>query len=231
MNQSRPAMAPRFQCYGITDQASALGRDDTLVAAALLKGGSSCLQYRAKKVDAREQWRVAGILRGMCKAAGALFIVNDRVDLALDCGADGVHVGQDDAPLEAARTLARRAGRPDFVIGVSTHSREQALRAQEEGADYIGFGPVYPTQTKEHNVPAVGEDALASVLKAVSIPVVAIGGIKLERLETLARLGARHCAIVTALTSAPDVAGAADRHWTVWREALLAADATQLQHP
>jgi thiamine-phosphate pyrophosphorylase len=184
-----------------------------------LKGGSSCLQYRAKKVGAREQWRTAGVLRRQCKEAGALFLVNDRVDLALEVGADGVHLGQDDLPVAAARSLARRAGRPDFLIGLSTHSLEQARAGASEGADYIGYGPIYATRTKEHNVAAVGPASLAPVLASVAVPVVAIGGIKLGHLAALASMGARHCAIVTALTSAADVAGAAAEHWALWREA------------
>jgi thiamine-phosphate pyrophosphorylase len=208
-----------LQCYAITDQASAQGRDDAEVAEALLKGGSSCLQYRAKKVGAREQWRMAGILRRLCTEAGALFIVNDRVDLALGSGADGVHLGQDDLPVAAARSLARRAGRQDFLVGLSTHSPEQARAGEREGADYIGYGPVYATLTKEHNVPAVGPASLAPVLASAGIPVVAIGGIKRGHLAALAAMGARHCAIVTALTSAADVAAAAAEHWKLWREA------------
>ncbi|HTB22665.1 MAG TPA: thiamine phosphate synthase [bacterium] len=214
-----PAFDRRLQCYAITDQASAKGRDDAAVAEALLRGSSSCLQYRAKKVAAREQWRMAGILRRLTRDAGALFIVNDRVDLALDSGADGVHLGQDDLPVAVARSLARRAGRPDLIIGLSTHSLEQARAAEGEGADYIGFGPVFATLTKENNVPPVGTAALAAVLEAVALPVVAIGGIKMGHLGALAGLGARHCAIVTALTSAEDVAAAAGEHWRVWREA------------
>lgn len=217
MTPGPAAFDPRLRCYAITDQASALGRDDAAVAAGLLEGGSSCLQYRAKKVAAREQWRVACILRRICSEAGALFIVNDRVDLALAAGADGVHLGQDDLPLPEARSLAKRSGRRDLLIGLSTHSPEQALAAEREGADYIGYGPVYATRTKENNVPAVGPASLEAVLKSVSIPVVAIGGIKLGHLDSLARRGARHCAIVTALTSAPDVAKAAAEHWKLWR--------------
>jgi thiamine-phosphate pyrophosphorylase len=217
MTPGPAAFDPRLQCYAITDQVSALGRDDVAVAVGLLEGGSSCLQYRAKKVPAREQWRVAGILRRICSEAGVLFIVNDRVDLALAVGADGVHLGQDDLPLFEARSLAKRSGRSDLLIGASTHSLEQALSGERKGADYIGYGPVHATQTKENNVPAVGLASLDAVLRSVSIPVVAIGGIKLAHLDSLARLGARHCAIVTALTSAPDVAKAASEHWKLWR--------------
>jgi thiamine-phosphate pyrophosphorylase len=185
----------------------------------LLKGGSSCLQYRAKRVSAREQWRTAAVLRRLTREAGALFIVDDRVDLALEVGADGVHLGQDDLPVPFARSLARRAGRPDFLIGLSTHSLEQACAGEREGADYVGYGPLYATLTKENNVPPVGPASLAAVLAALAVPVVAIGGIKRGHLGLLAGMGARHCAIVTALTSAPDVAVAAAEHWGFWRAA------------
>jgi thiamine-phosphate pyrophosphorylase len=117
-----------------------------------------------------------------------------------------------------ARSLARSAGRPNFLIGLSTHSLAQARAGEREGADYIGYGPIYATQTKEHNVAAVGPASLAPVLASVAVPVVAIGGIKLGHLAALASMGARHCAIVTALTSAENVAGAAAEHWTLWRE-------------
>jgi len=212
-----PGFDPRLQCYAITDQSSALGRDDVLVARALLDGGSTCLQYRAKKTAIREQYLVAGVLRKMTKEAGVLFIINDRVDLALAVDADGVHLGQDDLPLPVARALAHSAGRSDLLIGKSTHSFEQAMTAQKEGADYIGYGPLYATQTKENNVPPLGCASLGPVLGAVSVPLVAIGGIKLGHLRELKSKGAFHCAIVTALTGASDVQAAAAGHWRLWR--------------
>jgi thiamine-phosphate pyrophosphorylase len=214
-----PIFDPRFELYAITDQASSLGRDDLTVAAALLKGGASCLQYRAKKVSAREQWELAVMLRRLTLDFGVPFIVNDRVDLAVDCGADGVHLGQDDLPIASAKRLARALGRDDLIVGRSTHSLDQALEAEKDGADYIGYGPLYPTLTKENNVPAVGVGTLREVVDSISIPVVAIGGIKLEHLEAVARHGGRHCAIVTALTSAKDVAEAAREHLSAWRTA------------
>lgn len=213
---------PRFELYGITDQASALGRDDRQVAQGLLDGGVSCLQYRAKKVSAKEQWATARALRELCRKFGRPFIVNDRVDLALDCGADGVHLGQDDLPIEAARQLARRAGQA-LIIGRSTHSLAQALQAQAEGADYIGYGPLYATQTKENNVPPVGVGSLGAIVQAVSMPVVAIGGIKPGHLAAVAAQGAQHCAVVTHLTGAVDVAAATRQLNDAWRQARHAA--------
>ncbi len=214
---------PRFEFYAITDQASALGRDDLAVARGLLDGGATCLQYRAKKVSARHQWDVAVALRRLTLDKGVPFIVNDRVDLALDCGADGVHLGQDDLPIASAKRLARLAGRGDLIVGRSTHSLDQALEAEQAGADYIGYGPLYATQTKENNVPPVGVASLREVVDAISVPVVAIGGIKLGQLAEVARHGGRHCAVVTALTGAADIAAATGAHLAAWREAKQAA--------
>jgi thiamine-phosphate pyrophosphorylase len=214
-----PVFDPRFELYAITDQASAQGRDDLTVARGLLEGGATCLQYRAKKLSAREQWEVAVALRRLTLDHGVPFIINDRVDLALDCGADGVHLGQDDLPIASARRLARLAGRADLVVGRSTHTLDQALDAEKDGADYIGYGPLYATQTKENNVPPVGAASLRDIVDSISVPVVAIGGIKADRLQEVAQRGGLHCAIVTALTSAGDVAAATREHLTAWRQA------------
>jgi thiamine-phosphate pyrophosphorylase len=208
----------RFELYGITDQASAQGRDDATVARALIEGGVSCLQYRAKKLSAQAQWRGAHALAALCRQSGVPFIVNDRIDLALDCGADGVHLGQDDAPIAAARRLAATAGRA-LLVGKSTHSLQQALDAQDEGADYIGYGPLYATQTKENNVPPVGVESLGAVIQALRIPVVAIGGIKPGCLAAVAGQGAQHCAVVTHLTGANDIGAATRDLKAAWRTA------------
>lgn len=207
-----PVFDARFELYAITDQASSRGRDDLSVARGLLQGGASCLQYRAKKVSAAEQFKTAVALRELCRGFGRPFIVNDRIDLALDCGADGVHLGQDDAPIAAARRLAGSR----LFVGKSTHSLQQALDAQREGADYIGYGPLYATQTKENNVPPVGVESLGAVIAALSIPVVAIGGIKPQQLAAVASQGARHCAVVTFLTGAEDVAASTTMLRAAW---------------
>lgn len=218
-----PVFDPRFEFYAITDQASSLGRDDFSIAQGLLAGGASCLQYRAKKVPASLQWQTALLLRRLTLDHGVPFIVNDRVDLALDCGADGVHLGQDDLPLASARRLARGMGREDFLVGRSTHSLDQALEADKEGADYIGYGPLYPTQTKENNVAAVGVDSLREIVDSISVPVVAIGGIKPAHLAEVARHGGLYCAMVTALSSAMQVDVATREALTAWRQAKQAA--------
>jgi thiamine-phosphate pyrophosphorylase len=217
---------PRFEFYTITDQRSALGRSDEEVAYQLIKGGATCLQYRAKHVSAREQWNTAIELRRLTLNAGILFIINDRVDLALDCGADGVHLGQDDLPIASARRLAKRADREDLLLGRSTHSFEQAAEAEKEGANYIGYGPLFATQTKENNVPPVGAASLKDIVRWVSIPVVAIGGIKLDQLDGVAATGAQHCAVVTALTGAKDIESTTRAYIAQWRQAKLALQKT-----
>jgi len=156
--------------YGMVDlPATAEPAAATALAGALVDGGARVLQLRMKGADAAEQLALARLLAPWCRARGVTFIVNDRVDVALAAGADGVHLGQDDLPLPAARTIVP-AG---FVIGVSTHDEAQARAAA--GADYIGFGPCFPTASKVNPDPVVGLQALAEVCRAVSVPVVGIG--------------------------------------------------------
>jgi thiamine-phosphate pyrophosphorylase len=177
----------------------------TALAAALVDGGARILQLRMKGADAADVLPVARVLAPWCRARGVTFIVNDRVDLALASGADGVHLGQDDLPLRAARALAP-AG---FLIGVSTHDETQARAAADAGADYIGFGPCFTTSSKQNPDPVVGLECLARVSAASPIPVVAIGGITLDTVSAVARTGAAAAAIIRAVNSAPDIAAAA----------------------
>src|SRR5262249_23947879 len=137
-----------------------------------LDGGVDILQLREKALPAREALSLARTLREITARRGVLFIINDRPDLALLSHADGVHVGQDDLPVAAARSLVGDS----MLVGVSTHSVDQARAAEREGADYIGVGPVFPTSTKDAG-PTLGSEGLREVLDAVSLPVFAIGGI------------------------------------------------------
>ncbi len=214
---------PRLEFYAITDQASARGRTDLEVAQALIIGGATCLQYRAKRVSASEQLNTARLLARLCRESGTLFIVNDRLDIALAVEADGVHVGQEDLSIASIRTLATQAGRPNIIVGKSTHSLEQARAAQEEGAHYIGCGPIFETKTKENNVPPIGLEVLAKVLSAIPIPSVAIGGIKQEHMQALADQGTQHLAVVTALTGAEDVAFTTKEYVRQWSQLRINA--------
>jgi thiamine-phosphate pyrophosphorylase len=167
-----------------------------------------CLQLRAKRMGAADLRRTAARLLPICHAAGVPLCVNDRLDVALAAGADGVHLGQDDLPLRDA--LRIRASQR-LMIGVSTHSLVQAEAAAREGADYIGFGPVFATRTKPNPEPATGLDRLREVCAAVSLPVVAIGGITLATVDAVAATGASAAAVIAAVDDAWDRVAAARR--------------------
>ena len=186
--------------YAIVDPAQTGGRPPASVIDAMLAGGVSALQLRVKDRPADEFLRLALSARERTARAGCLFIVNDRVDVALAAGADGVHLGQEDLPLEAARPLVG-----DMLIGVSTHSLEQAEAAERGGADYIGFGPMFPTRTKETGYASRGLEMLASVRRRVRVPIVAIGGITAENVARTWDAGADAAAMISYLTRGGDV--------------------------
>ena len=187
--------------YAILDPDQTGGRPLAPVLDAMLAGGVSVLQLRVKERPADEFLRLALTARERTARAGCLFIVNDRVDIALAAGADGVHLGQEDLPLEAARPLVGKR-----LIGVSTHSVEQAEAAERGGADYIGFGPMFPTRTKETGYETRGLSMLASVRRRVSLPIVAIGGITAENVAQTWSNGADAAAMISYLTRGDDVA-------------------------
>jgi thiamine-phosphate diphosphorylase len=165
------------------------------VAAQALEGGATMIQLRDKGGDLRSVYEEAGAIRQLCRRYDALFIVNDRLDVALLAEADGVHLGQEDLPARLARPLLR-AG---MLLGISTHSVEEAREAEAAGADYIGFGPVFPTGTKTGTRPTVGLDGIRMVKTAVKVPVLAIGGITLDRVLEVVRAGADGIAVISAI--------------------------------
>ncbi len=174
-----------------------------LRARQLLAASPCCLQLRAKAWTAAALCDLAAEIGSLCRAAGVPFCVNDRLDVALVVAADMVHLGQDDLPLLAARRVAQAAGH-NLVVGVSTHNLAQAHAAFAAGADYIGFGPVFPTSTKDNPDPVVGLQALRDVCAAVAIPVVAIGGISRQRVAEVAAAGASAAAVISDVDRAPD---------------------------
>lgn len=187
--------------YALTDSRLSLGRPVEEVAAALLRAGIKILQYREKKAHAGIMLRECQALRRLTHEAGACFIINDHVDIALLVDADGVHVGQEDLPVEAVRQLVG----PTKIIGLSTHNPEQAKAAVAAGADYIGVGPIFATQTKEDVCAPVGFDYLEWVAANIDVPFVAIGGIKLHNIAEVARHGAQCCALVSELVGAENI--------------------------
>lgn len=193
--------------YAILDATPALLDDDAALlaqAGRLLAGAPCCLQLRAKAAGARAMLRGARRLAPLCRERRVPFCVNDRLDVAVAAGADVVHLGQDDLPLADALRLRAELGRPDLVVGFSTHNREQARAAAAQGADYIGFGPVFATTSKLDPDPVVGLDALADVCRTVSVPVVAIGGVSLSSVPAVAAAGAAAVALISAIAQAPD---------------------------
>lgn len=189
----------------ITDATLVPGRDHVMIAELALAGGADMIQFRDKTGSMRDLLPQARAIRRLCRSRGALFIVNDRVDLALAADADGAHVGQEDLPAESARRLLG----PDRLLGVSTHNLAQAEAARLAGADYIGFGPMFATGTKETGYTPRGLEALREVRRAVSLPILAIGGIGLESVAAVIEAGATAPAVIAAIVAAPDIAAAA----------------------
>ncbi len=195
--------------YGITAEAFSLGRSNLEVAEAMIAGGVKVIQYREKrhKKDYCDIYRECQEIRQLTRKHDVLFLVNDFVDIALLVDADGVHIGQEDLPVAAARSLLGA----DKIIGLSTHSPEQAEAAVAAGADYIGVGPLYTTQTKENVCDAVGLEYLDYVVKNIKIPFVAIGGIKEHNIAEVVTIGAKTVCLVTEIVGAEDVAAMARR--------------------
>jgi thiamine-phosphate pyrophosphorylase len=188
--------------YAVVDNPASLAEGRAL-AEALVRGGACAIQVRVKRGPARAFVELARAVRKV--VAEVPLIVNDRLDVALIAGADGVHLGQDDLPLASARAIA-----PKLIIGVSTHDPAQAAAAARLGADYVGFGPVFPTATKENPDPVQGLEGLAAAVAAAGrVPVVAIGGITVERAADVARAGAAAACAISAVNRAPDVVAAA----------------------
>ena len=201
----------------ITDPGLAPGRDHVAIAAAALAGGADMIQLRDKTGSLRDLLPQARSIRALCRSRGALFIVNDRVDLALATDADGAHVGQEDLPAASARRLLG----PRRLLGVSTHSLAQAEAARQAGADYIGFGPMFATGTKDTGYEPRGLNALRGIRRAVSLPILAIGGIGLENVVLVIEAGATAPAVISAVVAAPDIAAAA----AAFRQRVAAAKA------
>ncbi len=185
--------------YAIVDPLDT-GRDPAALAAALLRGGARLVQLRWPGASARELLAAALAIRPLARAAGALFLVNDRPDVARAAEAEGVHLGQDDLPVAAARRVLG-AGR---LIGVSTHDPGQARAAEAAGADYLGVGPVYATATKPDALAPRGLALVSAVRAAVRCPLVAIGGITPETAAAVRAAGADAVAMIGALVRAPD---------------------------
>ncbi len=195
-----------FRLYAVTDLRTE-GAEILRKIEQAYRGGADIVQLRSKMLTDAALVRLGIKIQKIAQQHRKLFIVNDRVDLALACGAHGVHLGQEDLPIEAARKICRRADQSLF-IGRSTHRLAQALEAERQGADYIGVGPVFSTPTKP-GVPCVGLKFVRQAAARVSIPWVAIGGIDPNNLSDVVAAGARRVAVVRAIFSSKNSARAA----------------------
>ena len=189
------------QIYGITCFETSCGRGNKYVVSEMLKAGIRIIQYREKFRTKKIKYEECCWLRKITREYNALFIINDDVDLAVICEADGIHIGQDDIPLKEVRKLIKS----DQFIGLSTHNPKQAKEALRIGADYIGVGPIYPTQTKKNAIQAVGLEYIRYVSQNIDLPFVAIGGIKEHNIAEVIKAGACCVSLVTEITEARNV--------------------------
>jgi len=187
--------------YGIVDLGYVGITEAERATTAMLEGDVDLIQLRAKKLSLAEIVDLAEKLHAVTSAAGIPLIVNDYAEVAAEVPVEGVHLGQDDDSLSHAR---KKAGR-DVLLGKSTHSLEQAIAAEREGADYVGFGPIFATPTKPDYQP-VGLNGIKRVHHEVSVPTFFIGGIKIDNLGEVLAAGAKRVAIVSGLLKAPDIA-------------------------
>ena len=202
--------------YPVSCEPLANGRSDLEWLEGVISGGAKIVQLRDKYSDDRAFYQKALIFREKTNNTGALFIVNNRLDIALLAGADGIHLGNNDLPAEKVRELG-----PKLIIGVSCNKPEQAATAKERGASYFNIGPIYRTETKKNLTPFLGSDAIESFLALCNLPFTVMGGVKRDHLQDLAAKGARRIAVVTALTQTKDIAA----ETRLWIEAIDKASA------
>ncbi len=197
-----------WDLYVITDEQLGGGRSHEEQTRAALAGGAGVIQLRDKTASTLRLYEAARAMRELTRAAGALLIVNDRLDIALAANADGLHVGPDDLPVAVARKLLR----PGMVLGASAGNVEEAIAAERDGADYLGVGAVYEARgSKADAGPPGGPERVQRIRGAVRIPIVGIGGIKADNAAPVIGAGADGVAVITGVVAAPDIAAAARR--------------------
>ena len=199
--EARRRLFQQVDIYPVTCEEFSQGRSNLEVLEAVIQGGARIIQLREKEYPKKDLYHLALKFREMTVKVGVLLIINDHVDIALGVEADGVHLGQEDLPVQVATKLA-----PELLIGASTHSLEQALQAEKDGADYINIGPIFITKTKEGVESSLGPEAIARISPQIKVPFTVMGGINEENLELVLAKGALRVAMVTAITKAPDIA-------------------------
>jgi thiamine-phosphate pyrophosphorylase len=196
----RKAMFQEVDIYPVTCERLSAGRSDMEVLQAIIQGGARIVQLREKEYSARDLYFLALKFREITSRAGVLLVINDHLDIAMAVEADGVHLGQDDLPVAAARRIA-----PELLVGASTHSLEEVRQAQDDGADYVNIGPIFPTKTKEGVEHFLGPDAIRDIAPEIRIPFTVMGGINESNIDQVLVAGARRVAVVTAITLAPNI--------------------------
>jgi len=202
---TRAELIRQLKVYLVTDTRLARGRDLREVVSAALAGGVTAVQLREKDASTLAQVELGRALRQLTREAGALLIVNDRVDVAVAIEADGVHLGQDDLPVAVARRLLG----PEAIVGGSAGNAEELARSLATGVDYLGVGPIYVTASKADAGAAIGPAGLAAIRAATDLPIVGIGGVTAENLAPVMRAGADGVAVISAIVSADDARAAA----------------------
>ncbi len=196
-----------YSLYLVTDRSLSLGRKTVDIVAEAVAGGVTCVQLREKHCSTREFVNEARILHTFLHQLKIPLIINDRIDVALAVGAEGVHLGQSDMKLDDARQILGT----DTVIGISVESTADAIEAAANGADYLGVSPIFSTSTKTDTAPPLGLEGLLSIRAAVKLPLVAIGGINQENCASILSSGADGLAVVSAIVSAPSPRDAAQQ--------------------
>ena len=197
LHKRRMEIFKRAGLYLVTSQALSRGRSTEEIVKMALAGGVRLVQLREKDLPLPKLKKLALKIRAMTKNAGALLIINDRIDLALAVKADGIHLGQEDMPVACARKIST-----DLIIGASAHSLKEALAAQKAGASYVNIGPLFPTQTKKWDRKFLGTQKMKQIASKIKIPFTVMGGIKAEHIPDLVKAGAKTIAVVTAVTAA-----------------------------
>lgn len=187
--------------YALTAEEYSLGRSNIAVVKEMLDAGIKIIQYREKEKKQRYKYEECQKIRQLTLAYDAIFIIDDDVEIAKLVGADGIHIGQEDLPIDVVRNIVGE----DMIVGLSTHSPEQAEAAVRAGADYLGVGPIFSTKTKKDVCSPVGFDYLDYVVSHITIPFVAIGGIKADNVTEVVKHGAKCVALVTEIVSAPNI--------------------------
>ncbi|MBR4833261.1 MAG: thiamine phosphate synthase [Thermoguttaceae bacterium] len=197
----RAAAFCQIDIYPVVTSEFCAGRDPLAVVREVFEGGARIVQLREKSASDRDVFRLAVKCRKLANRFGALFIVDDRLDVALAANADGVHLGQDDIRWDVAKRLA-----PELLIGASTHNLAEIQEAQALNVDYLNIGPIFATQTKAVAYPPVGLELLAELRKATTVPTTVMGGVKARHIKELRSIGVERIALVTEITQARDVA-------------------------